>query len=582
MRNNKEGTLAVKAKGAKSTKTTKATKPAASKTKKVTKEVTAKSTSKTTSKSSSNGFKWGALLTLSLATFVVLVSTTILSLSIGQFVAELKTTISGVQGAAAMYAAVLAAFVLPATKLGNNIGRKKAFAAGAVIFTLGALTASYATNLTVLVLGWSVMQAIGAALMVPQMQSLIANAYSGRARTTAYGVLAAVGASAIAFGPYIGALVIDSMDWQWIFRGLALASALVFVLSYSLKASEEKLVKEKIDTGSVWLNASGKVLIVLGAVLSTKYGFITPRQPVVLEDVSLAPFGLSISITLVALGAILLLIGWSRTKKNEAAKTPALFKASLLKNKQLSHGLAALGLQAVVLVGAIFSIALFLQSTLGLKSVDAGSAMLPLSAAILFASFAGINLGRKFSPKNIVGIGFLMSAAGLLLIDTVIQEGVTKADMIPGLAVIGLGLGLAVSQLQNLVISATDSKDASDVAGLSGSVSFFGNALGTAVIGTILVVGLSFGFANALADEGVYNAQDQELLSSTVQTDFNNLNTAALDELLAQVPEEVSSEIIDARNASNFDSMKTTLGSLAAVSLIGFLVTRRLTAKKLA
>jgi hypothetical protein len=168
------------------------------------------------------------------------------------------------------------------------------------------------------------------------------------------------------------------------------------------------------------------------------------------------------------------------------------------------------------------------------------------------------------------------------LIDTVIQEGVTKADMIPGLAVIGLGLGLAVSQLQNLVISATDSKDASDVAGLSGSVSFFGNALGTAVIGTILVVGLSFGFANALADEGVYNAQDQELLSSTVQTDFNNLNTAALDELLAQVPEEVSSEIIDARNASNFDSMKTTLGSLAAVSLIGFLVTRRLTAKKLA
>jgi len=500
--------------------------------------------------------------------------------SLVEVIDTLDTNVSGVQGAIALYALVMAAFILPGGKLGDIWGKKNTFLAGLVLFAVGVLTASYATNLFMIVFGWSIIAGLGAALMIPQIYSMIQSTYDGRNRALAYGIIGGVIASGIAFGPIIGGFVTESMDWLWVFRISAIVATLVLALSFTLK-SEKITTKIKLETSSVWLNATGMALVVLGALMSTKYGLIEPRAPLILGDIEIAPFGLSIAIFMVVVGLLFVYLTWLRSKAREAAKLPALFKPSLFKNKQLTTGLVVLTLQSVVQMGTIFGMSIFMLSAMNLGPVDTGVGLLPMSISILIVSFAAPGLGRKLYPKHIIGVGFLMMAAGLLLIDTVIQAGITTLDMIPGFIMFGVGVGLLVSQVQNLIFSAVDKKDSSETAGLNGSAQQFGNALGTAVFGTFIVIGLTFGFGNVLEEKGLYDAQSQELLSTTVQKDANNLNDDALNELLASVPQEVVTQIEDIKTEAEFNAMKTALGLMAGVAIIGYLVSLKIPAKKL-
>jgi len=562
--------LAVKSKTAKSAKSTKATK---SSTKKTLAKVKV-------TKTKQSGWKWGALLTLSLAMFVVVASTTILNLSIGQVSSSLGTTVASVQGTIAMYALVMAAFILPGARLGEIWGKKKVLSVGLILLAAGAITASYATNLLILVLGWSVIQGIGAALILPQAYGLLRSTYSNREQALSYGVIGGVIISSIAFGPVIGGLVTENWEWLTIFQATAALAALVLVMNFALIKGDSVVKNAKLDMNSVWLSATGMVLVVLGAVLSTKYGFIAPRQPLVLGEVEVAPFGLSIVVFMIGFGLLFSYLTWLRAKAGEAAKLPTLFKPSLFKNVELRSSLAVLVVQGLVLTGSLFVVALFMQSTLDLSSVDAAIGLLPLSASVLVVSFLALVLTRKVQTRGIVALGFLMIALGLVLIDVVVQAEVTATDLIPGLIVMGIGVGLIASQIHKLLLSSAD-KD-SDVAGLTGTAQQLGVALGTAVVGTFVVIGLTFGFSNALEDQGVYDAQSRELLSTTVETDFNNLNDDELDALLSSVPLEVVEQIEGIKLEAEFNAIKTALGLLAVVAVIGFLVSLKLPAKKLA
>ena len=563
-------------------KTKTKSKAVASKSKATTKKVVAK---KTATKSAPapvkpTGWKWATLLTLSLAMFIIVIDTTIMNVSISSVVETLDTTVAGVQGAIAMYALVMAAFILPGGKLGDIWGKKKTFLVGLVLFTIGTLTASYATNLAMLILGWSVIEGIGGALMMPQIQGMIRTTYSGKDRALAYGIIGGVIASGAAFGPIIGGLITDSIGWWWAFRLEAIVALVVFLLSPVLK-NVKVTTKVKLDMKSVWLNATGMILVVLGVLLSTKYGFIQPRQPLVLGDVEIAPFGLSISIFMVVFGLVFMFLTYKRSKANEAAKKDVLFKPSLFKNKQLTVGLLVLMIQAVVQMGILFGMSVFLQAALNLNAVDTGIALLPMSLSIFVVSFLSPSLGAKFYAKSIIGVGFLTMALGLVLLDTVIQTGMTATDLIPGLVVFGVGVGLLVSQVQNLVLSAVDEKDSSEATGLNGAAQQFGNAIGTAVFGTFIIIGLTFGLGGVLEDQGLYDTQSRELLANTVKTDINNLNDDALNELLAAVPQEVVQQIEDLKTEAEFNAMKTALGLMAGVAVLGFLVSLKLPAKKL-
>ena len=532
-------------------------------------------------KKKEKGFKkWGPLAVLCLAMFIVVIDTTIMNVSIGAIVEDIGTTVQGVQGAIALYALVMAALILPGGKLGDIWGKKRTFLIGLVIFTIGTLTASYAPNLAVLIIGWSILEGIGGALMIPQIQGLIRVGYEGKDRAKAYGILGGIIASGAAFGPIVGGWITENWGWFWSFRIEAVIAVIVFALSFVI--ADEKIKKKiKMDITSVFQNAFGMVLIILGLLMSTTYGLIHPRKPFMWGDVEVAPFGISIVTYMILAGLLLIYLTYRRAQTLEKAKKPLLYKASLLKNVQLTSGLATLVFQSLIQMGIFFGMSVFLQQALNLNSIETGVALLPMSLSILVVSFLAPGLGKKFFPKHIIGVGFLMMAFGILLMDVVIQRGMTQTELIPGFLVFGIGIGLLVSQVQNLVLSSSGKSDSAELSGLNGTAQQFGNSLGTAMIGTFVIIGLIFGFSNAIDQEGIYDPQSRELLATTIQKDAEKYSDQELEALLATVPLEVREQIEDFKINAEFNSIKSALGMMAVVAVIGYLVSLKIPKKKL-
>lgn len=551
-------------KSAKSTKSSKATKT----TKSVSKKVTTKKAPATT-KATVSSSNWSTLLTVSLAVFLAAVTATILTTSTGSVLSAVKSTSSGVQGAIAMYAVTTAAFLILGAKLGAMWGRKNTFLFGVVLFAAGAVTASYASNLSMLVLGLSVIQGLGSALIIPQASAIVSA--SAKDQPMSHGLLGAAVVSGLVTGPVAGALITDSMEWFWAPRFVVVGAILVLILGFMLKGDAGK--KEKIDLGPVWLSAMGMVLVAVGCLMSLKYGLIHPRQALVMGDVEFTPFGFSFTIFSIGLGLAALYGTVLKNKFNEAKKLPTLFKPSVLASKKVKYGLLAVAAQTAVVTGLVIGLGLFVQVSMNLDLKDTAIAFAPLAASVVVVSLLTAVIGTKIAPKQIVGTGFLMSVLGLVLLDTIIQPELKSSQMIPGLIVFGVGAGLLVSQAQNFVASLVDKKDTGDASNLGNLAQQAGIALGAVVFGAFVLTGLTHGFGNSLVNQDLYDEQSQELLSGTVETDVRNMNDNELNTLLSSVPPEVTKQINDIKVEAEFNTIKTALGLMALTSLVGFVAT---------
>src|ERR1044072_536692 len=163
--------------------------------------------------------KWFPLLILCAAQFVMVLDSSVMNVSISQIVDDLDTTIQGVQLAITMYTLVMAAFMLVGAKLGDIYGRDRIFAIGLGVYGLGSLTTALSPNLGVLLFGWSLVEGLGAVLVIPAIAALIAANYEGKDRALAYGIVGGVAAAAVAAGPLIGGFVTTYFSWRYVVAG---------------------------------------------------------------------------------------------------------------------------------------------------------------------------------------------------------------------------------------------------------------------------------------------------------------------------------------------------------------------------
>ncbi|MGD2078290.1 MAG: MFS transporter, partial [Chloroflexota bacterium] len=174
--------------------------------------------------------KWGALITLSLAMFVIVIDTTIMNVSISALVEDLNTTVSGVQAAISVYALVMAAFILIGGKLADLVGKKRIFVIGLIIYGTGTTIASFSESLALLIFGWSFLEGLGGALMIPNIQTILRSEYEGQDLAFAYGMIGAVGAVGAAVGPIVGGFFTTYFSWRWAFRTELLIVIIVLIL----------------------------------------------------------------------------------------------------------------------------------------------------------------------------------------------------------------------------------------------------------------------------------------------------------------------------------------------------------------
>lgn len=514
------------------------------------------------------------LIALSLAMFVLVIDTTIMNVSISALISDFKTDVTTVQAAITLYALVMASLMITGGKIGDIIGRKRAFRIGLIIYGTGSLITAISPSMAVLFLGWSILEGLGATLVMPSIQTLVTSNYSGADRAFAYGILGGITASAVALGPIIGGWLTTAYTWRLAFAGEVVIVILVLLTSRSiLDAPLEPGAQPQLDKVGSILSALGIGLFVFGILLAGKYGWWKARQLFVIRGMEISPFGLSPTPLFIA-GGILILLIFALWERHIIAhgKTP-LVRLDVLRNSRIRSGLFVQMVQNTLFAGFLFSMALFLQIVLGLNAMQTGFVYLPLSIPLLIASLTASRLSIFIPPRRIIQTGLLILTAGLLLVTATINVKVEGLPIIIGFVLIGIGGGLIASQIMNLVLSQVPSERTGETAALMNTSQNLGMSLGTALMGSILLAGLASGAIVLINESKVLPEPIKDNLKVAVEENVRFLSNEELENILKGTPSDVSQEILKINEIARIDGIKKSLWGMIIISLLGILAT---------
>ena len=499
------------------------------------------------------------LLTLAAGQFVMALDTTVMNTAIATVAQDLDTTVTGIQTAITLYTLVMASLMITGGKIGEILGRKRAFAIGCVVYACGSLTTALSPNLTVLMIGWSGLEGLGAVLIMPAIVALVASNFGKPERPRAYGLVAAAGAIAAALGPLIGGAFTTYASWRWVFAGEVLIVAVILLLARRVNdtPAEEGV---KLDLLGTVLSALGLGLIVFGILKSGTWG-VVQAKPEAPQWVGLSP----VIWMLLGGGVVLaLFLRWEglRIGRGEGA----LIDPRLLRNVQMRSGVLSFLFMFLVQAGTFFVVPLFLSVALGLSAIETGVRLLPMSLTLLLFAAGVPKLAPDANPRRVVNAGFLLLFAGLVLLLSLLDVG-TGPEIITGpLLLIGSGLGAMASQLGSVTVSAVPDEQSGEVGGLQNTGTQLGASIGTALAGAILISALTASFFcsiqnnPAIPDDLVVNAQAQ--LATGVPFVSDNELRAALDE--ASVPPEAANAAVDENEQARVDGSALGAGGPGA------------------
>lgn len=514
---------------------------------------------------------------LCVAQFVMVLDTTVMNVSISQVVSDLDTTVTAVQAAITLYALVMAAFMLSGAKLGDLWGRRRAFTIGIAIYGVGSLTTALSGSITMLLIGWSLIEGLGAVLVIPAIAALVATNFQGKERAVAFATLGGITGAAVAAGPLIGGFVTTVLTWRVVF---AAETATVIVLLPLCRGISDAPPQRsaKFDGLGAFLSALGLGLIVLGVLQSSQWGFFTPRGALEIAGQKITPLGFSVVPFLIAGGAIALgLFARHQRHLKEAGGTP-LLDPDLLGIPRLRAGATMTVAQQLIIAGTFFVIPLYLQLVLGKDALQTGIAILPVSITMIVGALSGAPLARRFSPRKVVQVGLVLLFAGLVGVQAAIGPTLSGPAFGIAIAAFGGGMGLVVSQLGNVMMSSVDDSRVSEVGGLQGTAQNLGASLGTALIGSVLLVGLLNGFQTHIEDNPELPPSVEQQILAATDEGIDMAPPAAVGKAAREggLSDAQAANIQEGYAQAQLQALKTALLWAAGFALIALWFTRRL------
>jgi EmrB/QacA subfamily drug resistance transporter len=516
--------------------------------------------------------KWSALIVLAAAQFLMVLDQAVMNVSISQLVADFDTTVTVIQGVITLYSLVMAGLMITGGKVGDLIGRRRAFAVGLVIYAAGSALTAAAWSVPALAIGWSVLEGIGAALVLPALVALIAGNYEGRDRVVAYAIIGGVAGIGIAVGPILGGWVTTYYTWRLVFVGEVVVAIAILVSIRAIADIERTGPAPHLDwLGSV-LSATGLGLAVFGILQASTWGWLLPKaSPVEIFGFALTPFVVAAGIALLALFA-----SWQRHRERQG-RDP-LVRMELFNNLPLRAGLQTFLAQNLILMGAFFSLPLYLQLVLGLNAFETGMRMLPVSVAMFVTSLSGSALATRFSARTIVRAGFSILVVGLLLLVAAIEPALDSGSFAIAMVALGVGMGLVASQLGNVVQSAVGPAERGEAGGLQWTAQQLGSSLGVALIGAIVLSGLSSTFVSQVVDDERVSDEVAQQVSVRVSGGIDFVPTDAVAEAArdAGIDDDTTAALVESYATAQLLALKAGLLAALALAAAALALTRHL------
>jgi EmrB/QacA subfamily drug resistance transporter len=503
-----------------------------------------------TNPSQEGAFNFKLALLLAMAMFVLVVDTSLMNVSIAAVVHDLGTTVSNVQAAIALEALVSAAFILIGSKVGDLIGRKRAYIIGLLAYAVGATAMTITQGLTLVIICWAVIGGIGASLLLPAMQSLIHGNFEGDAQRRVYALVGAAAAIAAAVGPLLGGFITTYLSWR---VGFAMEVVIIAVVLSGIG-----LVRDAPYTGDRHVDVVGSVLSVVamgGLVLSI----------LVWQEGGEAVAALLI-VGVIAMGT---LIFWLTRRKREGK--PTLLDPGLFKSKMFRFGITGQMMQQIALGGMMIALPIYLQMVLEYSAMGAGLSMAPLSLSMFaIALLAGKRAGNR-RPAGIIRAGFVLLTLGLLVLIPIIPRASSGWWMAIPLIIAGSGLGLLVSQLNNYTLSPISEERVSEAAGVNSAGGSFGLSFGLAFAGAIMLATLSFSFNHLTAQSLVLSSAQQQQIADTLEHDAEIMSNTALQKQIADEPPAVQDEVISINTDARHRALQVALLIPLLAGIVGLI-----------
>lgn len=517
----------------------------------------------------------GVLLTLGASQFLMTLDSSVMNVSMVAVANDLHTTVTGLQTAITLYTLVMATLMITGGKIGSLIGRRRAFSIGCIIYGLGSFVTGLSPNLPTMIIGWSVLEGIGAALIMPAVVALVASNFTRSDRPKAYGFIAAAGAIAVAVGPLIGGAATTYLSWRVVFFAEVVVVMIILVLSRRV-ADTPRSMTGRLDVIGTLLSVLGLGTTVYGILRSSEWGWLTPKS----GAPSVASLSLTFWFVLIGLFVIWLFIEWQNHLV--AVGREPLVRPAMFANRQLAGGLLMFTFQFLLQAGVFFVIPLFLSVVLELSAIQTGLRVMPLSLALLVAAIGVPRVFPSVSPRRMVQVGLLLMLGGILLLISGINLDANAGVVMLPMLLIGLGIGSLASQLGNITVSAVDTAESGEVGGLQNTATNLGASIGTALAGSVLIAVLTASLITGISSDPNIPESVKQRATVSLSPGVPFISDASLADALqeAGTSETVSDDILSKNRAARIEGLDAALSVLAMIAVASLLFTRRIPNKQ--
>ncbi|MGL4669795.1 MAG: MFS transporter [Methanobacteriaceae archaeon] len=488
---------------------------------------------------------WLPILIISMAVFVIALDSTFMNVAIKYIIVDLTTNVATIQIIITFYTLIMASLMLLGGKLQDIVGKKKLFIIGAILYGIGTFIASISVNSTMLFIGWSCIEGLGAALMTPATLAIIGGSYTGKDRTMALAIITAMGGIAAAIGPLFGGFLTEFASWRWGFAIELIVIFVILIFHKKIKYFEPIMFKKDLDKLGAVISALGLILVILGVLLLSNkdFSFVVPY--------------------LLVSGIITLVIFYIYEKKLIKNNKMPIFDVNLLKIRNFVIGSSTRLLTNLVLAGTIFSISLYLQTVIKSSPFQTGLVLMAMTTGLLVLSFVAPKLIKWLSHKQVISIGLIMGIIGTIMLSNKFGLSTGLWDIVPGMLILGGGLGLSIPLTADIVLNAVETRKQSDASGFMSTSTNFGSSMGTAIIGTIMIIGAISGFYTGVDEmyPGVISFDEAESY-------FQSMRTGGISDAVLEKPE--FQNIFD---ETVFSAMKYAMLALSAVLGLALVLT---------